>query len=1548
MADSRKVQLLFNELLKGISESISTDYKKQLEVRKDTVGFAVDDILYRNVCVLSSVIINNMLSKGEDLATYIDGGKVIVSKDIEVISPGIIDTISTVISKYVDIRDVDNGLLETFLEEAILSYAKYFKVDFEENLDDIYDSVDENNSIIKAIYERFSSSIINNRKAIIAKYEMLFRSGYDGLSRPYGILAKQDGMDVLIYTDSSLELKYRVYDEQNGIDITTIENLASLFSGSIGYTMSKARTFNEIAVALHNNYGKTKLLYFPYKLVEYAYGRRPIKEKSDKYSYVNNSTDWGKYKKAVIDRDLKVIIDRALLIFCERNLGINTEDEYSIIRSKIAENKEKINNYISFITNSFSTCVIMIDYKSVNSTHVSFRLRVSPSGNEITIDNILDNVFGTKGGDEGAYLSSSLNRTNEIEYKVREYAHEFNHKLNNAMPLFAYRALEALKKKKEKIEYSNLVLGQNLDGTILRNGDKVDLNNTLTHLIIAGSRSGKGVMTLNLLVGALNSNKAIIYLDNKPDMASMLSLLAGGNTQSGPSGFFLNGGYFADDEQHQFYKNAPFDINGWINTEHIPFEARKIWGDNIVWGGSQDYNYGDLFYMKALVLVSSIIVAASSNDSNEQFVKDIGGEKGIFFVCDEISRLQNRFMKIMDKVFYLYPLKPSEFVKATNDLLNCKEKDLAAKLSSFQISCNSVSYYALTYLKHLLESFSAVAAIRDAGLNRGKLKDYDIILIGQEIERKLADISKVSLLNFGYATTGRTGFYGSGEDAKKLAGEIKSVSFPLALTVLKETDALFGYNGENPAYLAQTDPRSNAFKKLDLVANNFCYLKTFEKSKNELLSKQLTLNLANNTENAIYFKPYLIINDSHCSADDKSSYKGQVKDRVSESGISWDAVIREYPNDINNPTDLDDRVGLPDYLAYMGVPNLRDRLLSGASIINKVLKDYIHYPDDGTGRPLWLQYVTDLRTDWLLTSGEIIGLCNKTLTLDKNNRSILEEYNVYKDFVKKHPELGIKDDGLAASNNEDVTENDIDDYFNNKTNDSELYYCQTCGHSSTSPISMPCPMCGGNPNESGETWTCVKGHAVSIKVDKCPQCGALRDISSDSDEEDTDDGVPETYDDGVPETYEDESDDGFGGTGRTDESSDDTESDDTKPEPIIFNTGKDEVIQTCATCGAKNSNGVGNPCRYCGGDSTIRGKVWSCDVCHAIMSDRVTKCLRCNHIMGEDDEEDYIDNESDEDNEIVWAGASSSDNEHNVRHPVSQPSPYAHTGASTYDDSDDKAYTDYYDGDFVFNKDGRFHLFSSNAMIKQSSANLVDIIEEVVGDLSRVNTVSIENGGHIIVNGIHINPSLDDEQIEQLPLDLRYKVVNGQWFELFYGKDLAKFKNLRTLVIADMELADKVCLDTGKSDVFKLRRWLEHRTKLKSFIVAGVEVEESASEYINDSSKASSFISNIRGGYARGAGLGSALSNACSTIGNSKIWNSGVGRFARGVAVVGGVALAIPLVTGIITGLGFLGTLNLAIACAGGAYNVVRKRKSSSYGSGGNRGGSSRSSNTKK
>ena len=251
-------------------------------------------------------------------------------------------------------------------------------------------------------------------------------------------------------------------------------------------------------------------------------------------------------------------------------------------------------------------------------------------------------------------------------------------------------------------------------------------------------------------------------------------------------------------------------------------------------------------------------------------------------------------------------------------------------------------------------------------------------------------------------------------------------------------------------------------------------------------------------------------------------------------------------------------------------------------------------------------------------------------------------------------------------------------------------------------------------------------------------------------------------------------------------------------------------------------------------------------------------------------------------------------------------------------------------------------------MMKQTSANLLSIIEEVVGNLSRVNNISIENGGHIIVNGIHINPSLTDEQIQQLPLDLRYKVSNGQWFELFHGKDLAKFKNLRQLVIADMSMADKVCLDTGKADVFKLRHWLERKTALNSLIVAGVEVREEEREYMEDAQRGNKFVNGVHGAFSGIRGIGQGIVNGCRVIRNSRFWNSGFGRFTCGVAAVAGIAVALPFVTGLISGLGFLGTLNLAIAGAGGVYNVVRHRNKGNNNFNGSTGSFNNSNNSSK
>lgn len=282
-----------------------------------------------------------------------------------------------------------------------------------------------------------------------------------------------------------------------------------------------------------------------------------------------------------------------------------------------------------------------------------------------------------------------------------------------------------------------------------------------------------------------------------------------------------------------------------------------------------------------------------------------------------------------------------------------------------------------------------------------------------------------------------------------------------------------------------------------------------------------------------------------------------------------------------------------------------------------------------------------------------------------------------------------------------------------------------------------------------------------------------------------------------------------------------------------------------------------------------------------------------------------------------------------IPNPTQTPMPtaFSHTEATTYQDTPDNSYTPEYDADILFKDDGKYHPFSGNAMERTMSNNIIEIIKEYFGDLSLVNTISIENGGHLLVNGIHINPTFNVDASNNVPPYIVNKLGSGQWGEFLHGKDLLRFTNLSVLKIDGMNLVNKYCRELGVSDAFKLKAKIQRKTKLMEFYIDGRLVEEAEREYIEEADRGANFTEGVRNALGGIAGVGSALASACSTIHNSKIWNSGVGRFAKGVAAVGGVAVALPLLSGIITGLGFFGTLNLAIACAGGVYNVVRKRK---------------------
>ena len=150
MANERKAQLLFKELLAGLSDDIRKVYEKQTDVSKD-ISLSIDDNLYKNVCILSTVIINDMLSKGADIEKYmheieaeLKGNKILIADDIDTLSPGLLELIkdkNNIISRYLEVHNVELRLNNDFIDSAIELYAVYFKIDIEDDTDELDDDM---------------------------------------------------------------------------------------------------------------------------------------------------------------------------------------------------------------------------------------------------------------------------------------------------------------------------------------------------------------------------------------------------------------------------------------------------------------------------------------------------------------------------------------------------------------------------------------------------------------------------------------------------------------------------------------------------------------------------------------------------------------------------------------------------------------------------------------------------------------------------------------------------------------------------------------------------------------------------------------------------------------------------------------------------------------------------------------------------------------------------------------------------------------------------------------------------------------------------------------------------------------------------------------------------------------------------------------------------------------------------------------------------------------------------------------------------------------
>ena len=402
--------------------------------------------------------------------------------------------------------------------------------------------------------------------------------------------------------------------------------------------------------------------------------------------------------------------------------------------------------------------------------------------------------------------------------------------------LFAYKQYRAGLKP----SLGNALVGMKMNGVPLT----INLLDPRKMLItiIAGSRSGKGTMTMSLLATIFGSGGSVVYLDNKPDIGAMLWDLE--REYSG-----------------QGLKLLSVDMSDKIQefTGSTPIRSGPM---NLI---EEEEEQEDLFRTLRMVKLFQLV---SFIGSNSRKIKETLGinTSNLFFISDEMTSTNIDYTKLCKHVAKQYTdyKKKADKAKATD-----KDKELA-------------EYY--NKLNDILDKTPDY-------LTKGFAKDFGqsgvkIIVVGQQLNTGW----KVNETNFAKSFAGKLILNSHISFSGRLQATNKTFNFTKEQEDLADRTGVFEYADKIPAPLVDTldykEDKAERFTQFrsyfSIVKNDFDYNEYETKGLSEYLSdnpKRFTSQYLNNYKD----KSYKVIDDAVKELYDFE--KGCNKDEVSFSGL---------------------------------------------------------------------------------------------------------------------------------------------------------------------------------------------------------------------------------------------------------------------------------------------------------------------------------------------------------------------------------------------------------------------------------------------------------------------------------------------------------------------------------------------------------------------------------------------------------------------------------------------------------------------------------------
>lgn len=331
----------------------------------------------------------------------------------------------------------------------------------------VVNEMNEETEELMAFAEEVTSTILET-------YNKIYPSCY--VQRPYGILTTRG---VIAY---SAELN-KLCILTSGLNSFIINAYAKYVKAD--GTVKQLDNMN-IAEAI----GNKGLLYnyMPMLQAEIAFG---IKKTSD--GKIEIVTKWGDYTDYLYNR-IKFVVFNLLKT---RNSTFDVEFQTQIV-------------------NMFTNTAILIEYDKRKAMHLLYK---QTNVNVDLAKYLVDNA-PTLFAKEGEVISNPKGRDG-----FNRLLYAFNPENYHKEILFAYKMYQQVIASGSTPSAKDLIVGKTLDGSDMR----LDLENrqNIIGAIMAGPRSGKGVLTLSVLAGLMaheKDNKTIpfLYCDGKPEMAATM------------------------------------------------------------------------------------------------------------------------------------------------------------------------------------------------------------------------------------------------------------------------------------------------------------------------------------------------------------------------------------------------------------------------------------------------------------------------------------------------------------------------------------------------------------------------------------------------------------------------------------------------------------------------------------------------------------------------------------------------------------------------------------------------------------------------------------------------------------------------------------------------------------------------------------------------------------------------------------------------------------------------------------------------------------------